>query len=102
MERNKRTAEGDYEVRDTKRFKESEESNPMVPMEFGTNKYKRSHQDDDYDTNENYQQNVHFSHANNIGSYTPKGKGVHEERINVKDLYKLEKEQEAEFDTWKK
>jgi len=89
------------EMQDNKRFKTSEyeDGKEIMPMEFGTNKFKQKQPEGSRDNRDAFRQALHSSHMQD--SSNAKG-GLQEERINVKELYQIEKKQEAEFVDWKK
>lgn len=90
--------EGD---REDKRFKASED-NINMPMEFGTNRYKQKHSgfESEKPDGDAYQKSLHKTHMEQESMTNNNDEDI--ERINVKDLYKHEKESEAEFINWKK
>ena len=85
---------------DHKRFKqyEGEELKQSMPMEFGHSKFKNKNSDINQDNSDTFQQALHSTHIQESTT----NNGVEEERINVKDLYKIEKQQKDELNDWKK
>jgi len=73
----------------------------MIPMDFGTNRSKRVTTRPEVDFGEPDQE-LDVEQANTAIRQSVKEDGVKEERMTVKDLYNLEKQQKNDFDNWKK
>jgi hypothetical protein len=73
---------------------------PNIPMDFGTNRQMRRLRrgsDDEF-----VPQSINQEEVTQAINSSLKELGVEEERVNVKELYKLESKQKEEFNSWKK
>ena len=82
--------------------KTGEAENEVFPMEFGTNRSKRFQEGSFANFDTSFAESASNSRPEVIHTQVNRNSDIEEERINVRELHQMEREQEEQLRDWKK
>ena len=101
--KNKRQGDEREDISHNHKFaKTGEGENDIFPMEFGSNRSKRFQEGSYGGFGLQYSESDNSKKSNIINPQSINDSMIEEERINVKELHQMEKEQEEQLRDWKK